>query len=395
MTVKIDGSNGLLQNYDFQTPTTGFSYTFTNFNVLFANPAGTLATGTVTMSATPVDGTTVTITSTQQITALTINANTGQSIVAGGVVQLNANTSRQYLYRAANTTWYLINVAAGAVVTSYNGFTGAVTSPVVDVQTFDTTTAWTKPTGGQTMARVQVWGGGGGGGRAAININTGGGGGGGYNEVTFPLSYIASQTVTVGGGGAGATATGAGGVGGFSSVTLTTAWNGQTVWSAYGGGGGGASSSYGGGGGGGQLGAGTVGGTAINAGRGGLPAIAGGVASNNGGYQGDQVANFQGCSFGINIGPTNIMHGGGGGNLLSPNRSGTGGTGQGSIYGGGGGGGTNNGSAGGPSIYGGAGGNCANPPTAGTAPAGGGGSSGTANINGAAGAAGRIIITCW
>lgn len=135
MTVKIDGSNGLLQNYDFQTPTTGFSYTFTNFNVLFANPAGTLATGTVTMSATPVDGTTVTITSTQQITALTINANAGQSIVGGGAVQLNANTNRQYLYRSANTTWYLVNVAAGNVVTSavagtaisVSGATGAVT----------------------------------------------------------------------------------------------------------------------------------------------------------------------------------------------------------------------------------------------------------------------------
>jgi hypothetical protein len=131
MTVKIDGSNGLLQNYDFQTLTTGFSYTFTSFNVLFANPAGTLATGTVTMPASPVDGMTVTITSTQQITALTINANTGQSIVAGGVVQLNANTNRVYLYRLANTTWYLLNIAAGNVVTSVNGSAGAVTGVIV------------------------------------------------------------------------------------------------------------------------------------------------------------------------------------------------------------------------------------------------------------------------
>ena len=26
--MKIDGTNGLLQQYDYQTPTTGFSYTF-------------------------------------------------------------------------------------------------------------------------------------------------------------------------------------------------------------------------------------------------------------------------------------------------------------------------------------------------------------------------------
>jgi len=131
MTVKIDGSNGLLANYDYQTPLTGFTYTFTTYNVLFAVPAGTLATGTVTMSATPVDGTTATITTTQQITALTINANTGQSIIGGGAVQMNANTSRQYMYRAANTTWYLINVAAGNVVASVNGATGIVTGVIV------------------------------------------------------------------------------------------------------------------------------------------------------------------------------------------------------------------------------------------------------------------------
>jgi hypothetical protein len=139
MTVKVDGSNGLLANYDFQTPTTGFSYTFTTFNVLFTNPAGTLATGTVTMSATPVDGTTVTITSTQQITALTINANAGQSIVGGGAVQLNANTSRQYLYRSANTTWYLINVAAGAVVTSAVAGTGVSVSSATGAVTITNT----------------------------------------------------------------------------------------------------------------------------------------------------------------------------------------------------------------------------------------------------------------
>jgi hypothetical protein len=139
MTVKVDGSNGLLANYDFQTPTTGFSYTFTTFNVLFANPAGTLATGTVTMSATPVDGTTVTITSTQQITALTINANTGQSIIGGGAIQLNANTSRQYLYRSANTTWYLINVAAGNVVTSAVAGTGVSVSSATGAVTITNT----------------------------------------------------------------------------------------------------------------------------------------------------------------------------------------------------------------------------------------------------------------
>ena len=84
MTAKLDGTAGLLQQYDYQTPTTGFSYTFAaGVNVLVMQPAGTLATGTVTMPAAPVDGMTITVESTQQITALTVQGNTGQSLVNG------------------------------------------------------------------------------------------------------------------------------------------------------------------------------------------------------------------------------------------------------------------------------------------------------------------------
>ena len=83
MTAVISGTNGLLQAYDYQTPTTGFTYTFTPSStgtVLVMNPAGTLATGTITMPASPSDGMTVTFSSTKAITALTVSANTGQTI---------------------------------------------------------------------------------------------------------------------------------------------------------------------------------------------------------------------------------------------------------------------------------------------------------------------------
>ena len=57
MTTKVDGSNGVLQNYAVNTPTTGFSYTFAaGTQTLLLTPAGTLATGTVTMPPSPVDG---------------------------------------------------------------------------------------------------------------------------------------------------------------------------------------------------------------------------------------------------------------------------------------------------------------------------------------------------
>jgi hypothetical protein len=107
MPTKIDGNNGVLQSYDFQVLTTGFSYTFASgTTTLIAVPAGTLATGTITMPGSPADGMVITITTTQQITALTINGNTGQSIGGTQVSLMAANSAISFVYRQANTTWY-------------------------------------------------------------------------------------------------------------------------------------------------------------------------------------------------------------------------------------------------------------------------------------------------
>ena len=107
MPTKIDGNNGVLQSYDFQVLTTGFSYTFASgTTTLIAVPAGTLATGTITMPATPADGMVITITTTQQITALTIAGNTGQSIGGTQVALMAANSAMSFVYRQSNTTWY-------------------------------------------------------------------------------------------------------------------------------------------------------------------------------------------------------------------------------------------------------------------------------------------------
>ncbi len=107
MPTKIDGNNGVLQSYDFQVLTTGFSYTFASgTTTLIAVPAGTLATGTITMPGSPADGMVITITTTQQITALTIAGNTGQSIGGTQVSLMAANSAMSFVYRQANTTWY-------------------------------------------------------------------------------------------------------------------------------------------------------------------------------------------------------------------------------------------------------------------------------------------------
>ena len=132
MTVKVDGTNGLLQSYDYQVLTTGFSYTFASgIQVLIINPADALGSGTVTMPASPVDGMTITVSTAKTINTLTINANTGQSIVGGGAQSLGNNQAIAYIYRLANTTWlpYAASLPL-ATSTDVNGTrtTGSVTS---------------------------------------------------------------------------------------------------------------------------------------------------------------------------------------------------------------------------------------------------------------------------
>jgi hypothetical protein len=142
MTAKLDGTNGLLQQYDYQASTTGFSYTFAaGTTVLVINPAGTLATGTVTMPASPADGMTITFSSTQTITALTVNGNTGQSIVSAPTT-LPARQSATYVYRLSNTSWYpLATVPSNVPVTPAGG--SIITSGTVVASTSGTSIDFT------------------------------------------------------------------------------------------------------------------------------------------------------------------------------------------------------------------------------------------------------------
>lgn len=100
---------GVLQ-YSQQTPLTGFAITVPNAtSFLYLTPAGTLATGTVTMEASPVsDGQNFCFQSTQINTAITFTANTGQSF--GGIANLTAyptpNTRLCWFFNASTATWY-------------------------------------------------------------------------------------------------------------------------------------------------------------------------------------------------------------------------------------------------------------------------------------------------
>ena len=156
---KLDGTNGLIQQYDYQVLTTAFSYTFAaGTQTLIINPAGTLATGTVTMPAAPADGMVITVESTQIITALTLSPNTGQSIV-GVPATLFANQPLSYVYRLSNTTWYPFSVARSAVLQVVSANT--TTSTATTSTSFVTTgfSASITPTSASSKILIQVFGG--------------------------------------------------------------------------------------------------------------------------------------------------------------------------------------------------------------------------------------------
>jgi hypothetical protein len=95
-------------------PGNGFNITVptpvSNDQWMLLQPAGTLATGTITLplnTGVP-DGTTVLITSTQEITSLTIALN-GASALYGGVSFLGAGSATAIRFYQPTNSWYQIN----------------------------------------------------------------------------------------------------------------------------------------------------------------------------------------------------------------------------------------------------------------------------------------------
>jgi len=117
---------------------------------------------------------------------------------------------------ATATTATTATSASGVsgVVAVANGGTGTSSGIPTNVQQFDSSGTWTKPTGGQSAAWIQCWGGG-----ASGNGSNSGGGGGGYSAVVVPFSNLASSvSVTVGGVGGTSSVPFSSGYGPFNSV---------------------------------------------------------------------------------------------------------------------------------------------------------------------------------
>lgn len=95
--------------YVISVPLTAFTLTFGNTQTYYyIQPAGTLATGTFTFAPNPGDGARECVRSTQTQTAVTMTANTGQTVGGTAVTAMTANTTYCWLYQASAATWYPI-----------------------------------------------------------------------------------------------------------------------------------------------------------------------------------------------------------------------------------------------------------------------------------------------
>lgn len=87
-------------------PVTGFAIQIPNgCTALLLNPAGTLATGAVTMPPNPASGDKVSIHSSQTVTALTLNASSGQSFAGTPPTTITSGAAIQYTYNSSASKW--------------------------------------------------------------------------------------------------------------------------------------------------------------------------------------------------------------------------------------------------------------------------------------------------
>lgn len=93
----------LIPTTQYATPTTGQTVTAnsTGFVRLLINPAGTLATLTVTLPGSPSDGDIIDIWCTQIVTALTMNGGT----IIGALASFAVGSHSTFIYSSSASEW--------------------------------------------------------------------------------------------------------------------------------------------------------------------------------------------------------------------------------------------------------------------------------------------------
>lgn len=91
----------------YNVPTTGFTLTMTDLqSVVSLNPAGTLAAGTIVLPPTQTDGKSVSIWSSQTITALTLSTSNGATFAPAAPTTIAANAALEFVYDKVNNQWH-------------------------------------------------------------------------------------------------------------------------------------------------------------------------------------------------------------------------------------------------------------------------------------------------
>jgi len=96
----------LVQTIQYVTPTTGATITVnpSGFVKLLIDPAGTLATLTVNLPASPSDGDNVSLSSSQIVTGFTMGGGT----IVGALTTLVVATFAAYMFNAASGKWWRV-----------------------------------------------------------------------------------------------------------------------------------------------------------------------------------------------------------------------------------------------------------------------------------------------
>lgn len=93
--------------YESFVPVTGFTHTIAqNQGTCLVLPAGTLASGTITLPAKVADGFVQVIVSSAAVTSLTVAPSSGQSIVGTATFALAADVQVAFKWNAAAVKWY-------------------------------------------------------------------------------------------------------------------------------------------------------------------------------------------------------------------------------------------------------------------------------------------------
>lgn len=99
----------VVTGYQYAEPSTDFTANI-NLNVsrYIMDPTTTITNGNLLLPDSVLDGTVVSISSTETITNLAVTANNGITVKPAATLTLTAGTSIEYFYHSAKTTWYKV-----------------------------------------------------------------------------------------------------------------------------------------------------------------------------------------------------------------------------------------------------------------------------------------------